>query len=94
MRIEFKKNFVKKHKKLPNKIQNKVYERLKIFGENPIDKRLGNHKLKGSLKGLSAISITGDYRATFYIKGNTAFFVDVGTHNQVYLKSKNEKRFF
>ena len=59
-------------------------ERLTLFARNPQSPLLNDHPLKGNKEGLRAFSITGDVRAIYYIVGDTAYFVDIGTHNQVY----------
>ena len=87
MKVEFSHNFIKMSKKrFKNKprIKNKFFQKTRLFAKNPLDKSLKNHPLKGTKKGLNAFSITGDIRVIYQIKNNTAYFLDIGTHNQVY----------
>jgi len=49
-----------------------------------MDDLLQDHLLMGKLEGYRAFSVTGDIRVVYYIHDQTAYFVDIGTHNQVY----------
>jgi len=53
----------------------------KITLKNP---SLRLHPLKGLRKGYYSFSVTGDIRIVFYIFKGDIYFVDIGTHNQVY----------
>ena len=79
----FKKHLKKRilHKR---KLYQKFKERVELFINSPDNPSLRNHKLKGAKKGLRAFSITGDVRVVYYKEGNTIYFLDIGTHNQVY----------
>ncbi len=87
MKVQFTHGFIKVFKKRfshrPN-FQKRFDERLKKFAENTQDPVLEDHALSGKLQGYKAFSITGDIRVVYYIHEDTAYFVDVGTHNQVY----------
>ncbi len=87
MKIEATNAFIKIFKKRFShnpKIHKKYEERFKRFALDPTDSLLFDHELTGKLKGHRAFSITGDIRVIYYIHKNTAYFVDIGTHNQVY----------
>ncbi len=87
MKIESTESFIKIFKKRfshREKIQKKFDERIKKFVENPYNPVLSNHALTGKLKGYRAFSITGDIKVVYYAYNNTAYLVDIGTHNQVY----------
>jgi len=86
MRIDYHKNFGKKYRKLPKKIQQKVDGVIEEFQNNPLSPRLKNHPLKGAMKGRRAISVTGDLRIIFreYDDYILVLMLDVGTHTQVY----------
>lgn len=89
MKAHFTKQFKKNYKKrvLQNRnLDNRFEERFNLFLKNSSDPILKDHPLSGKLKGLRAFWITGDIRAVYYVKDETAFFVDIGTHNQVYEK--------
>lgn len=89
MKIEFTHEFIKIFKKRfqnkPN-FQKRFDERVKKFAQNSQDTLLLDHELSGKLLGYRAFSITGDIRVIYYIHDNTAYFIDIGTHNQVYGK--------
>jgi mRNA-degrading endonuclease YafQ of YafQ-DinJ toxin-antitoxin module len=86
------KNFEKSLLRLPKKIQQKFIEKLEIFLEDSYHPLLKTHSLKGDMNNLYAFSVTGDVRVIFsqYIDNEkeiiTLTFIDIGTHNQVYLK--------
>lgn len=87
MKIEFTHDFMKIFKKRFSskpKIQKKFDERVKKFAGNSDDPILIDHALSGKLQGHRAFSITGDIRVVYYIFEDTAYFMDIGTHNQVY----------
>ncbi len=85
MHIYLTENFKKKFMKLPVKTRGKFEERLSLFLTNPSIPILKSHPLKGNLLGLRAFSVTGDIRVIYKILDkDTAKFVDIGAHNQVY----------
>lgn len=88
MRIIFTTKFRKslKIRIVNNKsLYRKFEERARLFGINPNSPLLRNHKLTGNKTGLSSFSVTGDIRIVYKQKDeNTAYFLDIGTHNQVY----------
>ncbi len=64
-----------------------VFERVKIFRNNPQDTRIKNHALTKRLKGKWAFSITSDIRVIYEWTGkNTVRFLAIGGHPQVYKK--------
>lgn len=89
MKVEFTKNFIKHYKKrfshLP-KFQKSFEQRTRSFAKDTLDPVLKDHQLMGTKKNYRAFSITGDARVIYYIKEETAYFIDIGTHNQVYRK--------
>jgi len=86
MKIKYHKRFEKQFKKLADKNKKKVLEVINIFINNPYDKKLLNHNLKGDLLGKKAISINSNLRIIFEeFDGYTlVIFLDLGTHNRVY----------
>ncbi|MCL5970179.1 MAG: type II toxin-antitoxin system mRNA interferase toxin, RelE/StbE family [Patescibacteria group bacterium] len=89
MKVEFTHDFIKTYKKrFANKsnIRKKFEERTKRFSANPQDLTLKDHTLSGKLEGFRSFSVTGDIRVIYYVYKNTAYFVDIGSHNQVYGK--------
>lgn len=85
MKINYHRKFYKNFDKLPVKIQEKFYERLRIFSQNPFSPVLKNHALIGKYKGYRSIDITGDLRAIFeLIDKDTSLFIIVDTHSNLY----------
>jgi addiction module RelE/StbE family toxin len=80
----FKKVFAKSIKNNPD-LEELFWEKVKLFIENPFDKRLRTHKLSGKLKDLWSFSVRYDIRVVFYFEDRRkCVFVDIGTHNEVY----------
>jgi len=80
----FERNFRKRFK---GKVaaQEKFWQRVELFIENPFDARLRTHKLSGNLKDLWSFSVEYDIRVVFYfITEKKVVFVDIGTHDEVY----------
>jgi mRNA-degrading endonuclease YafQ of YafQ-DinJ toxin-antitoxin module len=80
-KIFYTSNFVKKWKKLTSAQKKKFKKRIKIFKNNPFDKRLKTHKLKGTLSDKWSFSLDYKHRVLFNFKKNKrALFYDFGTH--------------
>jgi len=85
--VGFSKSFQKAFKK---RIQNtsseeRFYEKLEIFINDPYAQTLRTHKLSGNLKPYWSFSVEYDIRVIFdFIDENKVLFVDIGTHSQVY----------
>lgn len=80
---KFQKHFelrIKPHSSLVNRFQ----ERVELFVKDSSNPILKNHVLKGKKSGLKAFSITGDIRVIYFVKDDDAYFIDIGSHNQVY----------
>ena len=85
MKALFSKTFEKQYTRLPQGIQKKTKERIRLFKKNPRDPLLRIHKLKGKKKPLKSMNITGDYRALFTQEDkDTITFHEIGTHSQLY----------
>ena len=85
MKINYHKKFYKNFDKLPVKIREKFYERLKIFSQNQFNPALNNHALVGKYKGFRSIDITGDLRAIFEpVDKDISLFIMVDTHSNLY----------
>jgi len=88
MEIRFDPQFRKQYKKADVRIKNQVRDRLRIFKKNPEDLELNNHLLKREWEGFRSIDITSDYRAIYSEKkvgkNEIAYFVALGTHDNLY----------
>lgn len=87
MKVEFTHEFIKIYKKRFShkpKVQQKFEERVRLFVANQNDPILKDHTLGKKLLGHRAFSITGDIRVVYYIYDDIAYFIDIGTHSQVY----------
>lgn len=84
MEAIFHKNFKKRFKKLPLKIQRQFYERLELFLRNKFDKTLNNHEVGAAFPDCRSINITGDCRAIFYEQKDAVIFIIIGTHSDLY----------
>ncbi len=79
-------SFNKDYNKLPQKVKKLFKIKRNIFLENPFDPILNNHTLGGKYDGCRSINITGDYRTIYYMEGEIAIFIHIGTHHQLYGK--------
>ncbi|MFA6423995.1 MAG: hypothetical protein WCV83_01620 [Candidatus Magasanikbacteria bacterium] len=84
MEVRFHKNFTKKFKKLPVKIQEQFYERLELFFQNKFDITLNNHSVDKVFSNCNSINISGDYRAIFEDQDIITIFITIGTHSDLY----------
>lgn len=69
------------------KVFKKIKLQLALFEANPKHPSLRTHKLKGNLKNRWSISITRNFRMIYLLeKEDQAYFIDIGTHDEVYKK--------
>ena len=76
--------FDKKYVKIPKKLREKAKERIQLFSIDPFNPILDNHSLQGRWLGHRSINVSGDFRAVFKQEGDTAIFVDIDTHSELY----------
>ena len=88
MNIEFDKCFKKQFTKLSPIDKKRVKQALELFQESPYAPALKNHMLMWELKDMRSLSAGFDLRMIYREKDawKTAYFLKVGTHNQVYGK--------
>ena len=84
MIIVFHRDFKKKYQKLAPKIVEKLDDRLRLFSKEEFNPVLNNHALKGKWLGYRSINVTGDTRAIFKRDEETAIFVAVDSHSNLY----------
>ena len=82
-RKQFLKHFNKRIKPYPN-LYSRFKERVKLFLDSPTNPVLQDHQLKGAKTEFRAFSITGDIRIIYSKGEDYIYFIDIGTHNQVY----------
>ncbi len=81
IKVEPSNRFKRSFAKLPPSIQKVVIEKEAIFVNNPFDKRLRTHKLKGKLEDFWSFSVSYTYRIVFeFVKKDEAIFYDIGDH--------------
>ncbi len=84
MEIVFHKQFLKRFRKVPVKIQEQFYSRLTIFEKDKTSPILNNHSVNKAFQSCRSINITGDYRAIYYDNGPAVVFLTLGTHSELY----------
>lgn len=85
VRIRRHKSFEKDYRKLKPAQRERLKRAFKLFVSNPMHPDLYNHSLTGEWTGYRSISFGGDWRAHYKVMDkNTAYFVAVGTHAQLY----------
>lgn len=85
MEVELSSHFLKRARNLSTQEKQKLSQHTEWFRQNPRDPRLKNHALTGKFKGLYSFSLTYGKRVTYILIDNqTALFIDVGSHDEVY----------
>ncbi len=90
MQIKFSNEFItdlRKIKHQDKKLTLKIEKQLALFKIDPKHPSLRLHKLSGKFRNTWSISITKGVRMIYVLLiHDTAYFVDIGTHDQVYRK--------
>ncbi|HVF69059.1 MAG TPA: hypothetical protein VNA13_00690 [Xanthomonadales bacterium] len=88
MKTKYSPGFIKKLKQAHVIIRKNFRQKIKLFGENPFEPSLNNHDLKREYEGLKSIDITADVRAIYKEiteeSKTVAYFLKLGTHNELY----------
>lgn len=86
MKPVLQKSFLKSYAKLPKTVRKKFVERVQLFLDEPDHPLLRIHELKGDLKPLKSMNITGDCRALFTIdtQKKHIIFYKIGSHSDLY----------
>ena len=84
MIIVYHRHSKKSYKKLSPKVKEKLEERLRLFSKDEFDPILNNHALKGKFLGYRSINVTGNVRAIFKRDAQSALFVAIDSHNNLY----------
>lgn len=95
MTVKYSPSFLKVFKKLDVRIRKSFKQKILIFSKNPDDLQLNNHELKKEWLEHRSIDVDADYRAVYQEKNNgedsVAYFVVLGTHDQLYKKDKQKE---
>ena len=88
MTVYYDPAFLTRLKNINVRILNNFKKKIVLFARDPNNSELNNHKLKKEWIGHRSIDITSDYRAIYIEKQvgeeTVAYFVDIGTHNELY----------
>ena len=80
----FKRSYRKRIRRLPY-LQDRFWNRMELFIDDPFNPKLRTHKLSGKLSGQWAASIDDEYRIVFeFLTKNSVLLIDFGTHDEVY----------
>lgn len=87
--IEFSPKLLEKLRTLrrqDKKIFERIEKQLSLFQKDPNYNSLRLHKLKGNLKNVWSISVDKNHRMLYIDEDDTAYFFNIGTHEEVYKK--------
>jgi len=84
MIIAYHKDFKKRYKKLSPRVQEKLEDRIRLFSRDEFHPILNNHALKGKWLGYRSMNVTGDTRAIFKRDSQSALFVTIDSHSNLY----------
>lgn len=80
-------DYIKNTKRTDVPLSKKIKKQLLLFSSNPKHPSLRLHKLTGELNDMWSISIDKSIRMIYsLIKEGDVYFVDIGTHEEVYKK--------
>lgn len=82
MEILYKPSFIRDINKLPNQLQEEVFEKIELFKNTENHNKLKVHKLKGKLLGCYSFSVNYSHRIVFeYDVKDVIIFIALGTHD-------------
>ena len=79
----FEKKLIK-YAKFDRDIFELIRKQIKLFENNENHPSLRVHKLHGELEGYWSLSINKSVRVIYYVENSMAYFINIGTHNEVY----------
>ena len=80
-RIGYKPSFIRRYKKLNQKLKNAVKAAVADFAKGSSDHKLKVHTLRGALKGYSSFSVNYSLRIIYREDKGTFTLLDIGTHD-------------
>lgn len=87
MKYHISKDLITKLRKLKRKdkrLVELIAKQLKSFAVNENYPSLRNHKLGGGMDGYWSISVNMSIRMIYFIENDEAYFINIGTHEEVY----------
>lgn len=88
MTVRYDPALLKKLRKVDVRIRKRFKERIEIFIKDPNSSQLHNHALRNEWEGRRSIDITNDWRSLYTEKKEgdktVAYFVEIGTHDELY----------
>jgi len=84
MHIYLHKKFLKDYKKLSISQKERFKERRNLFIADEFNPVLNNHALQGKWLGYRSMNVTGDTRAIFKRDSDSALFVTIDSHSNLY----------
>ncbi len=84
MKVYFHRNFEKQLHRLPGNIQNKFFERLSLFVNEPTNSLLRIYTLRGDKFPYESMNVNSDYRALFIQSKTEVTFYEINTHSELY----------
>jgi len=95
MKVQLAPKLIAKVKKQDAIIRKSFRIAIGLFSKDPDYLELNNHSLKRAWEGFRSIDVTSDLRAIYQQIDETdetfAYFVDLGTHDQLYGKHKKSE---
>lgn len=92
MRVQLAPKLIAKVKKQDVRIRKSFKIAVSLFSKDPDYLGLNNHPLSKEREGFKSIDVTSDLRAVYQEISEAdetfAYFVDLGTHEQLYRKNK------
>lgn len=93
MRVQLAPKLIAKVKKQDVRIRKSFKIAIGLFSKDPDYLGLNNHSLSKEWEGFRSIDVTSDLRAVYQeiseADGTFAYFVDLGTHDELYGKHKS-----
>lgn len=84
MKVFYTKKFVSLYQKLPSVIKIKAERQERIFQENLFYPSLNTEKLMPKKNNLWSFRVDGTYRIVFHFEGESATFLYIGHHKDIY----------
>lgn len=94
MRVQLAPDLTDRIKKLDVRIRKSFKKAINTFSKDSNSLELNNHELKRKWEGFKSIDVTAGFRAIYHeieeLDESIAYFVALGTHDELYGKLKNE----